>query len=266
MIFKGIRGETVQDINFCFQNRNYVVVGASSGIGKQITLDLAESGANVLAIARNNERLDDVRLLYPDKITTAVINVLCARDNDWRGVLDPFVTKYGKINGGIYTAGISKIASLKMLDEEDARDVVETSFWGMLFFLKFITRKKYSCVGSSFVVFSSAASYIGQKGGIAYAAAKAAVSNAVKSIASEIAANKQRINSISPGWVKTNMTELAEQESGGIVSSDLESAYPLGLGVPKNISGMALFLMSDAASWITGSDVVIDGGFLVGRF
>lgn len=91
------------------------------------------------------------------------------------------------------------------------------------------------------------------------------MSNAVKSIASEIASNKQRINSISPGWVKTNMTYQSERDSGGIVTDNLESCYPLGLGEPKDISGMVLFLLSDAASWIIGTDVVIDGGFLIGR-
>ena len=255
----------MQGVSFHYEDKNFLVVGASSGIGRQITIDLAEAGAKVLAAARSIERLEEVKRLYPDNITTAVVDVLQARDEEWNDIIMPFVKKYGKIHGGVYTAGISKMSSMRLLDENDAREVMETSFWGMIFFLRIVSRKKIACTGSSFVVFSSAASYTGQKGGISYAAGKAAVSNAVKSIASEIAQNKQRINSISPGWVKTNMTYQAERDSGGIVADNLESCYPLGLGKPKDISGMVLFLLSDAASWITGTDVVIDGGFLIGR-
>lgn len=252
-------------VSFNLKDKNYIVVGASSGMGKQIALDLAEAGANVLAIARNVERLQNLKQMYPNNISICIADVMHTKDEEWSNILTSFVEQFGKIHGAVYAAGISRMTSLRMFDASDAKDVMDTCFWGMLFFIKNATKKKYACSGSSFVTFSSTASYIGGKGEIVYSAAKAAVGNAVKSIAKEIATNKQRINSVSPGWVNTNMIKKAEQELGGFFSRETyKLSYPLGLGEPKNVSGMVLFLLSDATSWITGTDVVIDGGFLLG--
>ena len=87
---------------------------------------------------------------------------------------------------------------------------------------------------------------------------------AVRSIAMEISRKKQRINSISPGWVETPMTKNFVQETTEL-PEDVLHQYYLGLGQPKDVSGMTLFLLSDAARWITGTDVVVDGGFLLGN-
>lgn len=254
----------MRDVQFHFKDRNFVVVGASSGMGRQTALDLAESGAHVLAVARNEERLESLRLQYPQQIRTASLDVLSADSASWDTVLSVFVEEYGKCHGGVYTAGISGMTPLRMYDEELGRQIISTSFWGMARFIQSISKKKYANKGASFVVFSSTAAYCGNKGQFAYSAAKGAVQTAVRSIAKEICRDQHRINSISPGWVESDMTKESVEELGRIRPSETFDHYRLGLGKPEDVTGMVLFLLSDTARWITGTDVVVDGGSLLG--
>ena len=109
------------------------------------------------------------------------------------------------------------------------------------------------------MLMSSVSASTGEKGMLAYSAAKAGVRTAVKTLAKEIALKGHRIVSISPGWVKTEMTSQISQAVG---TSDVEARHLLRIGNPKDISGVALFLLSDRAGWMTGTDIVVDGGYL----
>ena len=106
---------------------------------------------------------------------------------------------------------------------------------------------------------SSISSKLGVPGTAMYAASKAAVSAYSKVLASELASQKIRVNSICPGIVLTELVSgqsvLSEEQRG-----KLQSLYPLGLGTPKSVSGPALFLLSDLSSWVTGADMIVDGG------
>lgn len=254
----------MRDVEFHFEHKNYVVVGASSGMGRQIALELAASGAHVLAIARNEERLREVQNAYPDHIVIHTLDVVASGSTEWEKTLDSFVNVYGKFNGGVYTAGITGMTVLKMYDEELAHGILDTSFWGMAKFLQVLSRKKYAEKCSSYVVFSSTAAHHGNRGQFAYSAAKGAVSAAVRSLAKEIFKDKHRINSISPGWVETDMSQNSRAEIGEARLKEIYESYPLGVGQPDDVCGMVLFLLSDAARWITGTDIIVDGGSLVG--
>ena len=124
-------------MTFDFTGKNFVVVGATSGIGRQTALELAQSGANVLAIGRNLERLSELKkssptnlIKRPPKIFTEQLNVLTATPNDWSEVLENFTSTVGKINGGVYTAGIWGLTPLNSFDESLAHKIFDTSFWG----------------------------------------------------------------------------------------------------------------------------------------
>ena len=254
----------MKDIEFHYAGRNYVVVGASSGMGRRIALDLAEAGATVLAVARNEERLSEVKAAFPDRITMASLDVLKADDRAWEAVLSTFVEEHGKCHGGVYTAGILGGTPLRSYSEELAKSIVDTSLWGLVRFLHMATKKKYVEKSSSFIAFSSVAAYCGNKGEMAYAAAKGAVQSAVRSIAKEICRDGHRINSVSPGWVETEMTRSYQEKMGAIQSQKGINDCILGIGHPEDVSSTVLFLLSDAARWITGTDIVIDGGSLLG--
>ena len=251
------------NVKFDFHGKNFVVVGASSGMGRQIALELAEAGAGVLAIARNQERLEKLQQEYPEFITTAQIDVMTAKTEEWKSCLSNFAKTHGKISGGVYTAGIDKPTPLLMYNEETARAIFETSFWGMVHFLQTATKVRVAEKGSSYVVFSSIAAHSGNRGGFAYSCAKASVKMAARVFAREIARDGHRINSISPGWVKTPLTDEKSREIDN-AATIFDNPNCLGVGNPDDISGTVLFLLSERGKWFTGSDIVVDGGALYG--
>ena len=254
----------MSDVIFDFTGKNFLVVGASSGMGRQVALELAEAGANVLAVARNPERLEDLKREYPDKIIPCVLDVTTALAGNWMEVLDGFIAGKGKLNGMVYTAGISEMTLLRFFDENTARSIMDTSFWGAMKLMSVISKKKYLYPVSSFVLFSSTAGHTGEHGLSIYSAAKSALMTAVRSMSHELAKDKHRINTISPGVVNTHMSSFAVEEWGE--PKGLKERHLLGIGEPKDVSGMVLFLLSDRAKWITGEDFVVDGGQLRGAW
>lgn len=258
-------------VTFDFRGKNFVVVGASSGIGRQTAIELSHSGANVLAIGRNLERLNELKansptslVNHPPRIFTEQLDVLTAREDDWAEVLGNFTDTVGRINGGVYTAGIWGLTPLNSFDEALAHKIFDTSFWGAVNFVQAATRKKFSDGGGSFVLMSSIAGDYSSKSLFAYSAAKAAVQSAVKSFAAEIIRNKHRINSVAPALVKTEM--MQNEMYAATASEEIIARHLLGLGTARDVAGMILFLLSDRAAWITGQNFFVDGGYIVGSY
>ena len=258
-------------VTFNFAEKNFVVVGATSGIGRQVALELSQSGANVLAIGRNLDRLNELRkaspvslIKRPPKIFTEQLDVTIATADDWSNVLENFTSTVGRINGGVYTAGIWGLTPLNSFDATLARKIFETSFWGAVNFVQTATRKKFSDGGGSFVLMSSIAGDYSGKSLFAYSSAKAAVQSAVKSFAKEIVRNKHRINSVAPALVKTGM--MQNEMYAAAASEEMISRHLLGLGTARDVAGMILFLLSDRAAWITGQNFFVDGGYIVGSY
>ena len=252
----------MSEVTFNFAGKNFAVVGASSGMGRQIALELAEAGAHVLAIARNRERLQAVKDQFPELVEYAILDVTTASTADWEAVVGDFVKAHGKLNGEVYTAGTSVLTPLRAFDEDSAREMMENGFWGAIKSLQVMTRKKFALPESSYVLFSSTAGYGGLRGNGIYASVKAAIRLAAYSFCHDIGRDRHRLNTISPGWVKSAMTQSGIEQ--GISEDSVGKDYILDIGEPSDVSGMVLFLLSDRAKWITGEDFIVDGGALRG--
>lgn len=247
----------MSQVTFDFTGCRFAVTGASSGMGCALAKELAAAGADVLAIARRKEKLRELQDDFPDRITIAPVDV-CDKEKISE-VVRSFVQVKGKLHGGVYAAGIVGITPLKQYDGEMARKIMDVSFWAGVDFLQICTKVAVSEKGASFVLFSSIDAVAGWKGKFAYSSAKMAINSAVKSIAKEIARRNQRVNSILPGWVQTDMTKEAEAFTDMVPIMEREL---LGVGRPEDVTGQVMFLLSDRATWITGTNVVVDGGYL----
>lgn len=249
-------------VSFDFSGERFVVTGASSGMGRQITVELVEAGATVLAIARREERLAELSQKYPGKIVPGVLDV-CDTEK-FSETVNSFVGEHGKLHGAVHAAGIFGNTPLRAYDETMARKIMDVSFWSGIRLMQLVNKKKFSEEGCSSVLFSSVAAAIGEKSNFAYSAAKIALQAAVRSLAKEIYTRKNRINTVSPGWVHTEMTKHEEEQSS--VLPKFIDWHLLGTGEPEDVSGVVLFLLSDRARWITGADFVVDGGYLMGGY
>lgn len=249
------------EVTFNFTGKNFAVIGASSGIGKQVTLELLEAGANVLAVARRKDLMDEIYKEYPNQIVTAKVDV--TNYDGWDEVLKNFAVAKGKFNGSVYCAGIYETAALRSIEIDNLKKVMETNFFGAVMFLKKFIRATNTNSGSSNVWISSFTAYIGIRGLLSYEASKGALISAKNSIACEIAAKNHRLNTVSPAWIETPLIENLNETISENHLQNLSSRTLLGrVGTPADISGAILFLLSDRASWITGTDIVIDGGTL----
>ncbi len=249
----------MSDIQFEFSERDYIVIGASSGIGKQTALDICESGGRVFAIARDEEKLRNLREQFPDKITTKSVDV---RDkNRIEEAIEGYVSNHDKFCGSVYTAGISKTTVLRNYSQAEALNIMDINFWGWINAMGILCKKRYTKDGCSHVVISSVAAHTGEAGNFAYDASKASISSCVKTFAKELAYRKCRVNSISPGYISTPLTEGYFDHRG--FSESVINKHILGLGEPEDISGMILYLLTERAKWITGADFIVDGGYLI---
>jgi NAD(P)-dependent dehydrogenase (short-subunit alcohol dehydrogenase family) len=211
----------------------------------------------VLAIGRNAESLKKIQSAFPNNVFLAQLDV--CNSAALEEAVKTFVEKQGKFNGAVHAAGISELTPIKSNDVDIAKKIMDISFWAGMDLLHLVTKAKYGINGTSTVLFSSVSAFSHEKGMYAYSAAKAAMNCGLQSVAKEICVKKHRVNSIVPGWVKTPMTEKEEvtEEKYSVFDRHL-----LGVGTPQDVVGMVLFLLSDRATWITGSTVVVDGGYL----
>lgn len=249
----------ISDVKYVFEGKKYAVTGASSGIGKQITLEIAEAGGLVLAIGRNRERLSNITRMFPNQIITIESDV-----RDYQKIetsISNFVKHNGKLDGLVHAAGTLQMTPLKIYSEETARELMDIHFWSGIKLVQLINKKKYSNDGSSYVLISSVCAYKGEAAQFALNAAKISLQVSARTIAKEIYKKRNRINTVSPGLIMTELTKKDFDERG--ISSSVVDKHLLGLGNVEDVSGMVLYLLSDRARWITGQDFVVDGGYLV---
>jgi NAD(P)-dependent dehydrogenase (short-subunit alcohol dehydrogenase family) len=240
---------------FSLSGKKVLVTGASSGIGRQIAIDVALMGGIVTLIGRDKERLEEsLKLLsgeghrfFPFDLT------------DSSG-LNSFVAQCGAFDGVVLNAGVIDYTPVKFLNSEKIDLLFETNFKSAVLLSQLLIKGKRINKLGSLVFISSISSKLGVPGTALYASSKAALSAYAKVVASELAKQKIRSNSISPGIIITPMTSQALEVTSDESIKEAEKLYPLGYGEPGDVSGLVVYLLSDKSRWMTGTDLVLDGG------
>ncbi len=247
------------NIIFNFSSKRFVVTGATSGIGKKITEDLIKSGAVVLALGRRKEKLNFLKEQFGEKISTEALDV--NNFDSLKSAVEKFAED-GKIDGSIHCAGINKFTPLRAFNWNDAEQIIKTSLFAGIELIKIVSSKKITSEKSSHILLASVAGIKGEIGFTAYSAAKSAVIGTVKTLALELAIKDIRVNAITPGWIPTEMTDAIDARYPGHIDT-IKLQHPLGIGSADDVSNLAMFLLSDEAKWITGTNIVIDGGYSI---
>lgn len=245
---------------FSLEGKKILITGASSGIGKQCAIDCAAMGANVIMIGRSQERLGEVlsQINYSDS-SFGVIDI-----TDYDAVktfITNEVSNNGPFDGFIHSAGIDKTMPLRNVSPKDMQMVYETNVVAGINILKLLTKKGSFKPSFKAVLVASITALIARVGTLSYTASKGALVSAVRELAVELAPKGININCISPGTVLTPLMQHVLEQMSDEERKKRLSGFPLEIGKPEDISNACIYLLSEAARWITGQNLVVDGGY-----
>jgi len=251
------------DNPFSLKDKLILVTGASSGIGRQCAISCSNFGAEVVLFGRDIERLNETCRLMANQEKHSICAVDLIDFDRIAEITKSLVERKGKIDGLINCAGISTTLPLHSITPKMMGQYFQTNVVGALNLTKQVTKSlNFSENGGSIVFISSVMGVVGENGKTLYSLTKGALIAAVRSMAIELANRKIRINSISPGVVDTPMSQSAVYSRNLESLEKIKSLHPLGLGLPEDVAYACIFLISDASRWITGSNLIIDGGYL----
>lgn len=238
---------------FSLSGKTILVTGASSGIGRAIAIACSQAGAHVILNGRNQLRLQATMDALAREGREAVQADLT--DAEQRSFL---VESLPVLDGVVHCAGIGSRVLCKMLEEQDVSRVMQANFEAPVLLQAELLREKKIAKEASIVFIASAAATMPSVGNAIYSASKAAIIAYAKCLAQELANRKIRVNCISPAMVWTDLALVGATEEQ---LHEAEQNYPLKrYAQPEDITGAAIYLLSDASSWVTGSNYELTGG------
>lgn len=242
--------------------RTAVVIGGTSGIGRAIAHGLAEAGADVVCTSRRAEQVEAAaaEIETRGKRTLRVTSDVSDRDS-LQHLLDKCIAEFGKVDILVNSAGRTKRAPTVDFAEEDWAEILETNLTGTLRACQVFGRHMLDRGYGRIVNIASLSTFVSLHEVAAYSASKAAVGSLTKSLAIEWAKHGVNVNAIAPGVFRTALNQKLLDESDR--GREFLTRTPMGrFGQVEELAGAAVFLASEAASFVTGEILVVDGGFL----
>lgn len=243
---------------FSLSGKTVLVTGASSGIGRAAATECSKAGARVILTARSTDRLQESLEMLSGEGHSIIPCDLGKTDE-----MANLVAGLPNLDGVINNAGFTKILPMQFIDEQSFKDILDINTVAPVLLLRLLLKKKKLQAGSS-VIFTSSLAGLGRTtvGNGMYTASKGAISSFVACAALELARKGIRVNAVCPGMVDTGILS-----NGTISEEQLEKDkmnYPLGrYGKPEEIAWAMIYLLSDASSWVTGTNLIIDGGYSI---
>lgn len=244
-------------MNLDFINKNIIITGAGSGIGRETAIRASKQGAKVNMIDLSEEGLKETLTCLEGKGHKCYVADLTNLDSI-SGIIKDVVDSNGLIDGLVHCAGISSRKPLNVLTKEGFSKVMNVNFYSFVELVRQACKMKNFSEGGSVVVMSSISSIRGYKAKTEYCVSKAAVDAFVRCMALELADRRIRVNSVMAAAVNTPMAQRARESNDAVGASSFEA--PLGITEPYEVANTILFLLSDATKSITGTSVLIDGG------
>jgi 3-oxoacyl-[acyl-carrier protein] reductase len=237
------------------KNRNIIVTGASGGIGNAIIKKLNEAGANVLASGTRVEKLEELKKNFANIKTLAF-------DISQNGKIEEFIENAtnelgGSLDGIINNAGITQDNLAIRMSLDEWQKVININLTSTFLMSKFAIKKMLKNKFGKIVNITSVVGHTGNLGQANYTASKAGIVAMSKSLAIEYAKKNININCISPGFIKTAMTDKIDEKFKEAIISKIPSAR---LGEPNDIANAVLFLSSDQSDYINGETIHVNGG------
>lgn len=239
---------------FTLEGKTILVTGSSSGIGRGIAIACSKMGASVIVNGRNEERLNETLLQMSGENNLKAVADLSDTAN-----ISSMVAELPKLDGIIHCAGIGQRVLCKQLQESDLDNMMDVNFKAPVMLQTELLKQKKINKAASIVFIASIAAESPTIGNAMYCASKGAIISYANCLSIELAPRLIRVNCISPAMVWTDLIF-----KGGITEEELkedEKRYPLKrYGTPEDIANLSIYLLSDASSWMTGSNIKLTGG------
>ncbi|PLY16320.1 MAG: oxidoreductase [Sedimenticola sp.] len=242
------------------KDKQILVTGASSGIGRSCAEVMSRLGARVILVARDAGRLQETfdglagEGHFTEPLDLADVEAI----PKW---LKQLAARTGPLDGLVHSAGIQMTLPLKMVKMADYAELMRINLDAAYALAKGFRQRGVCRSPASLAFMSSVAGLVGQPGLSAYCASKAALQGLARSLAMELAREGIRVNCISPGYVETEMVGGLDKSLTPDQLQAISQSNPLGLGRPEDVAYAAAYLAAETGRWITGSNLVIDGGF-----
>ncbi|HXO79880.1 MAG TPA: SDR family oxidoreductase [Mycobacterium sp.] len=252
-----------------FEDRTYLVTGGGSGIGKGVAAGLVAAGASVMIVGRNPDRLTGaVKEIESSAAGSGSIRYEPAditNEEEATRAVDAVTAWHGRLHGVVHCAGGSEtIGPITQVDSQLWRRAVDLNVNGTMYVLKHSAREMVRGGGGSFVGISSIAASNTHRWFGAYGVSKSALDHMMQLAADELGASWVRVNSIRPGLIRTDL--VAPVLESPELSEDYRLCTPLPRpGEVEDVANLAMFLLSDAASYVTGQVINVDGGLMLRR-
>lgn len=248
--------------SFSLEGKTAIVTGAGKGIGKAIALAVAEAGANVMLVARTEEDLVQVQKEISNSRTDYAVADITSREQIQKAV-EKTVQRFGKVDILVNNAGMNIRSSLMEATDDEWQKIMDTNAHSVFMFSQ--EAAKQMGEGGSIVNISSVGGERALKTGVVYAASKAAIIQMTKVMAMEWGTKNIRVNAIGPWYFKTPLTEkiLADED---YLNAILAVTPMKRVGELPEVATPVVFLASDAASYITGQTLFVDGGMSIHGF
>lgn len=244
---------------FSLEGKTILVTGASSGIGRGIAVECSKMGAKLVINGRNEKRLQETLNQLQGEGHLPILSDLATQEG-----FDLLVEQCPSINGFVPCAGIPKIGNVKHISRKDLQEIVEINQNVPILLTSALLKKKKLQKKSSIVFIASLSGiFVANMGDSLYSTTKGAISGFAKGAALELAAQGTRVNTLCPGLTPTSILEMSNEIfSEEQLMKSTEGKFPMGrLGKPEDIAYAAIYLLSDASSWVTGINMKIDGGY-----
>ncbi|WP_449434294.1 SDR family NAD(P)-dependent oxidoreductase [Pseudomonas putida] len=245
---------------FSLAGKRVLVTGASSGIGRAIAIACARMGAQVIATGRDASRLEQT-LETLGQVSTLVHQSVVGDLTDGAGRERLVSELEGSIHGIVHCAGISRLCPVRMMTPAHLQEVQQINVEAPVLLTQQLLRGNRIEAGGAIVFIASIAAHIGVAGVGAYSASKAALLAMSRCLAMEVVKRRIRVNCLSPALVETPLLQATAEVVGSLEQQ--RALYPLGFGKPEDVANAAIFMLSDASRWVTGTTLVMDGGLTI---
>jgi len=241
--------------------RRVMVTGASSGIGRATAIYLSKLGAHLVLVARRREKLEETLALLQGEghhVAECDLQELSTIPQ-W---MKSLAADTGPLSGVVHCAGIVSVVPLRMLTPSKIDDILHVNLNAALMLAKGFRQRGVVAEQGSLVFVSSVAGFVGQRGLASYCASKGALIATTRSLSLELVEDQIRVNTVAPGLVETDMIDRCKNEQPADNLGHIRASHPLGAGRPEDVAQAIAFLIADTSRWITGTTLVVDGGYL----